>query len=99
VVYKIEISVLAEEEYFSAYHFYENQSSGLELKFEKETDTILDKLKLNPFIFQCKFKLYREAIYKKFPYYIVYEIIDDSVVVLSIFHSFRNPDRKLKSRI
>lgn len=99
MVYKIEILVLAEEEYFSAYRFYESQKSGLGFQFEKETDSIIDKLKFNPFLFQIKFKYYREAIYKTFPYYIVYEIIDDTVVILSVFHSFRDPDRKLKSRI
>ena len=97
-VYKIEISTLAEEEYSSAYTYYEDQQHGLGEKFEKEAEHLIDKLKVNPFLFQRKYKHYREAILKKFPYYIVYEIIDNTVIIHSFFQANRNPKRKLKSR-
>jgi hypothetical protein len=98
LAYKIEITILAEQEYASAFNYYEEQQLGLGGRFEKETDNIMEKLKANPYLFQRKYKHYREAIYKRFPYYIVYEIIDDFVIVLSFFHANRNPKRKLKSR-
>jgi hypothetical protein len=98
VIYKIEITILAEDEYSSAYNYYEDQQFGLGEKFEKETEYVLDKLKVNPFLFQRKYKHYREAILKKFPYYIVYEIIDNTVIIHSFFQANRNPKRKLKSR-
>ena len=97
-MYKIEISILAEEEYSSAYIYYEDQQNGLGEKLEKETEYVLDKLKVNPFLFQRKYKHYREAILKKFPYNMVYEIIDNTVIVHSFFHAHRNPIKKLKSR-
>ena len=96
--FKIEITTLANEEYVSAFHYYEEQQIGLGTKFEKETDYLIDKLKENPYLFERKFKQYREAVYKKFPYFIVYEIISESVVILSFFHTSRNPKRKLKKR-
>jgi hypothetical protein len=97
-VYKIQISTLAEEEYLSAYKYYENQQYGFGEKFEKEADFLIDKLKVNPFLFQRKYKHYREAILKRFPYFIVYEIIDNTIIIHSFFHAHRNPTRKLKSR-
>ena len=97
-IYKIEITILAEEEYSSAYNYYEDQQYRLGEKLEKETEYVLDKLKVNPFLFQRKYKHYREAILKRFPYYIVYEIIDNTVIIHSFFHAHRNPKRKLKSR-
>ena len=97
-IYKIEITILAEEEYSSAYNYYEDQQYGLGEKLEKEIEYVLDKLKVNPFLFQRKYKHYREAILKRFPYYIVYEIIDNTVIIHSFFHAHRNPKRKLKSR-
>ena len=97
-VYKLEITILAEEEYFSAFNYYENQQQGLGNKFEKETEYLMDQLKVNPYLFQRKFKHYREATFRRFPYYIVYEIIDNSVIVHSFFHASRNPKRKLKRR-
>lgn len=62
--FKLEITVLAEEEYSSAFHYYEEQQPGLGDKFEKETDYLMDKLKINPYLFQRKYKHYREAVYK-----------------------------------
>jgi plasmid stabilization system protein ParE len=96
--FKLEITLLAEEEYSSAFHYYEEQQSGLGDKFENETEYLLDKLKANPYLFQRKYKHYREANFKRFPYYIVYEIIDNSVIIHSFFHANRNPKRKLKRR-
>ena len=98
LTFKLNITILAEEEYSSAFYYYEDQQSGLGMKFEKETDSLIAKLKVNPYLFQRKFKHYREAVYKGYPYYIVYEIIDNSVIIHSFFHANRNPKRKLKSR-
>ncbi len=97
-IYKIEITLLAEEEYSSAYYYYEDQQAGLGNRFEKEADHLIDKLKENPFLFERRYKHYREANFKKFPYFIVYEIINNSVIIHSFFHSRRNPTRKLKPR-
>jgi hypothetical protein len=98
MVFKLEITDLAEEEYSLAFNYYQGQQLGLGDKFEKVTDYLINKLKANPYLFQRKYKHYREAVYKKFPYYIVYEIIDSSVLIHSFFHANRNPKRKLKSR-
>lgn len=98
MTFKLEITTLAEEEYSSAFHYYEKQEVGLGDKFEREADHLMDKLKQNPHLFQRKYKHYREAVFKRFPYFIIYEIIDDSVIVHSFFHANRNPKRKLKSR-
>jgi hypothetical protein len=96
--FKLEITVLAEEEYSSAYNYYESQRLGLGQKFEKETDYIMDKLSVNPYLFQRKYKHYREAMLRRFPFYIVYEIIENSVIIHSFFQANCNPKRKLKSR-
>jgi len=98
VSFKLEITTLAEEEYSSAFHYYEEQQPGLEDKFERETDQLMDKLRQNPYLFQRKYKHYREAVFKGFPYFIIYEIIENSVIVHSFFQANRNPKRKLKSR-
>jgi len=97
-LYKLEITALAEEEYFSAFYYYEEQQVGLGIKFQKATETLMDKLKVNPYIFQRRFKHYREAVYSRFPYFIVFEIMDNSVIIHSFFHSSRSPKRKLKQR-
>jgi hypothetical protein len=97
-MYKIGITSLAEDEYSSAFYYYEEQLSGLGNKFEMETEALLNKLKTNPYLFQRKYKHYREAIYAKFPFYIVYEIIGKTIIIHSFFHANRNPKTKLKSK-
>lgn len=96
--YKLEITNLAEEEYFSAFHYYEVQIPGLGIRFEKETDTLMNQLKSNPYLFQRKYKHYHEVVYKRFPYFIVYEIVDNSIIIHSFFHGNRDPKMKLKRR-
>ena len=98
LIYKIEITNLAEEEYTSGFHYYEEQQVGLGNKFEKEADSLMNQLKTNPFLFQRKYKHYREAIFKRFPYFLVYEILDNSIIIHSFFQANRNPKRKLKRR-
>lgn len=98
MTFKLEITTLAEEEYSSAFHYYQEQQQGLGDKFEVETEYLMDKLKQNPYLFQRKYKHYREAVFKHFPYFIIYEIIGNSVIVHSFFQANRNPKRKLKPR-
>ena len=97
--FKLEITSLAEEEYSFAFHYYEDQQQGLGEKFEKETESLMEYLKANPFLFQRRYKHYREANFKKFPYFIVYEVIENSVLIHSFFHAHRSPTGKLKRRI
>jgi hypothetical protein len=56
MVFKLEITALAEEEYSLAFSFYQLQQLGLGDKFEKETDDLINKLKVNPYLFQRKYK-------------------------------------------
>ena len=98
LIYKIEITILAEEEYASGYKFYEQRQQGLGDRFELEVEKVISQLNRNPYLFQRKYKHYREAVLRRFPYYIVYEIIGNSVIILSFFHGNRNPKTKLKKR-
>ncbi len=97
-LYKILITELAENEFVSAYQYYELQQIGLGLRFEAEIEIIFKHLISNPFIFQRNYKHYREAPLKIFPYFIVYELYGKTVIINSIFHTSRNPKGKLKVR-
>jgi plasmid stabilization system protein ParE len=96
VKFKVEITEYAESEYVLGFEYYEEQVVGLGVKFESEADTLLKQISENPYLFQRKFKHYREAIFRKFPYFIVFEIVDNLIVVHSFFHTSRNPNNKLQ---
>ncbi|MBI4945897.1 MAG: type II toxin-antitoxin system RelE/ParE family toxin [Bacteroidetes bacterium] len=100
-MYRIIITEKAEAEYENAYWYYEEKRSGLGASYEHETNLLLKTIKANPLLFQRKYKQYREALLKRFSYFIVYEIVFDVVVIHSFFHTSRNPAKKhpRKSRL
>ena len=41
-------------------------------------------------------KNYRQIILKTFPYVVVYEIVEEAVVVFAVFHTSQNPIKKFR---
>lgn len=81
-----------------AYRFYDARADNLGTEFSEEVFEVLDKVLLNPFLFPIKFKEVHEAVLNRFPYTITYEIVDNKVVVLSVFHTKRYPNEKLRRK-
>ena len=94
-MYHIVIAEKAEAEYNAAYWYYEERQIGLGVSFEQQAEQLLKTIKRNPLLFQRKFKQYREALLRRFPYFIVYEIINNNIIVHSFFHTSRNPKKKI----
>jgi plasmid stabilization system protein ParE len=95
---KFQVVILekAFQEIENARAYYENKQINLGSSFTKEVFSILETLESNPHLFAVKFNNIREAVFKKFPFVIIFEILsNDAVVVLSIFHFRRNPEDKL----
>jgi len=95
---KFQVVILekAFQEIENAKDYYENNQINLGTSFTKEVFSILEILETNPLLFPVKFNNIREAVIKKFPFVIIFEILsNDDVVVLSIFHFRRNPEDKL----
>ena len=76
--------------------FYESRQKGLGFEFEQEIADILDIIKNNPFLFPVKFARFHEVVVKRFPFVIVYEITEKQIVVVSIFHTGQDPEKKKK---
>lgn len=92
--YKLEIKEEASLEALEAYLYYEEQQKGLGERFLKQLDASINYLRENPLHCQIKHSVYREALVKVFPYIIIYELAKDTVVVFSIFNTYRNPKSK-----
>ncbi|WYZ22105.1 type II toxin-antitoxin system RelE/ParE family toxin [Flavobacterium soyae] len=75
--------------------FYESRSKGLGKQFLTYLKSYLKVLKTNPELFEIKKKPgYREMTLVKFPFVIIYEIIGAEIIIYSVFHTSRNPERK-----
>ena len=85
MVYKLEVTEEAKKKVFQDFFWYEQKSEGLGTRFIVEFDAMLDYIKYYPHHFQIKYKNYREAVLKIFPHMIVYRIIDNKVVVYTVF--------------
>jgi len=95
MVFKVKILPLAENEIDESIEFYESRSKGLGKQFLSYLKSYLKVLKTNPELFEIKKEPgYRELTLVKFPFVIIYEIIENEVIVYSVFHTSRNPQIK-----
>lgn len=77
-----------------SYDYYESKSLGLGERFLLTVEEYFEIIKNNPKQFQVKREEIREAYLQKFPFIIVYQIIKDTIIVYSVFHTSRNPSTK-----
>ena len=79
-----------------AYQWYEKQQAGLGDLFLLELESGYDKIETWPTSYAKIKKNFRQIILRTFPYVIVFEIIENDVVVYAVFHTSRNPRKKFK---
>jgi len=95
MVFNLKVLPLAEKEIDESIEFYESRRKGLGKQFLSYLKSYLKVLKTNPQLFEIKKKpCYRELTLVKFPFVIIYEIIENDVIIHSVFHTSRNPQRK-----
>lgn len=96
--FSISLTQKSEQEFIDAVVYYENQQRGLGERFQNSINKLLNTICKNLFAYQRKFKHYREALSKPFPYLVVYEMYENEIVVVPIFHAKQNPKKKLHRR-
>ena len=95
-MYKLQFHEKAEKEYTAAYVWYELQQEGLGDRFKLHVDAIVKKLLKQPLYFGYTKKPYREVSVFKFPYTIVFKLINktNTVFISAVYHTSRNPKKK-----
>ena len=93
---KIEFLPKAQQELVEAVEFYEKQLDGLGVLFYEEVSEALDLIRLFPEGWQMITRLTRKYCLHKFPYMILYGIINDVIVISSIAHQRRRPKSYLR---
>lgn len=81
-----------------AYEWYNEQQEGLGDLFLTELESSYDKLESWPTAYSKIKRNYRQLVLHTFPYVIVFEIIKKEVVIYSIFHTSRNPNKKFRKK-
>ncbi|WP_288459854.1 type II toxin-antitoxin system RelE/ParE family toxin [uncultured Chryseobacterium sp.] len=93
MIYELIIQEEAGLEILEAYIYYENAQKGLGEKFMKQLNKYFVRIQDHPKHFEIK-KNYREAFVQKFPYLIIFDIIDNKIIILSVFNTHQNPTKK-----
>ena len=96
MIYNIILQPGAEDDIDDAYYWYEHQRSGLGEEFLDELIEYYEKLKHNPATFKWANKEYRQAGMHRFPYALVYKVIEAEVIIYAVFHTSRNPKHKFR---
>ena len=94
MAYKLDIRPLAAMEVIEAYDWYELQREGLGTEFLDELEMFYTSILRNPTSYGFYDKAVRQGKLNRFPYVVVFEIFDESVVVYSVFMSKQEPGKK-----
>jgi hypothetical protein len=92
MTYKIILSAIAIREEADAYLYYENQSEGLGEKFLEEINNALQKISLHPtnYGYADETNTIRDVLLIKFPFRIIFQILENEIVVYNIHHTKKN---------
>jgi plasmid stabilization system protein ParE len=96
--YVLEFRPEVRKELDDAYHWYENQQTGLGEDFLNCIDNTLDFIHQMPESYPVLYRDVRRAVVKRFPYAIYYRIVSSRVIVTAIFHGQRD-SKALQERI
>lgn len=96
--YKVIIRDTAVYDAIMAYDWYESCAPGLGERFLFELEKIYSKLSARPQTYgytdgQEGF-IFRDARIPHFPYWVIFEILNDEVYVHAVFHARRQPEEK-----
>ncbi|MFD0794987.1 type II toxin-antitoxin system RelE/ParE family toxin [Mucilaginibacter litoreus] len=97
-MYNIEFEPKADAEYQHAYAWYEQRLPGLGERFERCSDRKISSISTTPLLYPAKKYDIRECKINDFPYLIIYKFYPQRqlILIISIFHTKRNPIKKLK---
>ena len=88
---KVKFHSEAEFELCVAREWYARQRSGLDAEFMRCMDEVLSRIKRNPEMFPFALRKARKAVMKRFPYTVYYEIGEEEIMILAVFHAKRDP--------
>lgn len=87
----VALSHVAQREFDHAADWYEQERRGLGVRFTRAVRAILDDIASDPLRYAKEFEDIREAKVKKYSYCVYYRVEETRIVVLSVFHTSRDP--------
>lgn len=91
--YKLILRQEAERDLVKAYKWYEEKVPGLGTDFIAVIERALESIQENPARFPAMYRNVRRALMRRFPYGIFYFMEGESIIVLAVLHTARNPTK------
>lgn len=82
----------AKEELFEAINYFEECRSGLGLEFSKEVFSAIQRIIHFPSAWSKFSESTRRCLTNRFPFGVIYQIIEDEVIIIAIMQLNREPD-------
>jgi plasmid stabilization system protein ParE len=91
-MHQIQIRVLAFEDIQQAVDYYEEKTAHITDKFLEHLYLEINVIQENPELFQKKYLDTRVRYIKGFPYGIHYILREQTIIILAVLHTNRNPN-------
>ncbi len=78
--------------------YYNNLQEDLGLKFWYSVEIAFKEITTNPLGYQVKYSSFRTKLTKPFPYLLIYEVIENNIIVYQCFGGSDNPIKKYKHK-
>jgi len=88
---KVKLSRLADAEVEEIHAWYDAHQVGLGEEFRAELRRVMDEIGKSPRMFAVAFDQIRRVMLRRFPYFLLYEVFPDVVVVFGVIHGARDP--------
>ncbi len=81
----------ATEEANEAFNWYEDRQPGLGMEFYRELTRCFEFIIEQPLLARVAYRGLRKRKLDRFPYLVIYDVNDNELSVVSVFHGHRNP--------
>jgi plasmid stabilization system protein ParE len=90
--YRLEATPAVELDIEAAFEWYEREEAGLGIQFLDELHTAYVRILEHPFGYRKLRSDVRRALTRQFPYCIYFSVEANTIVVLAVLHSARDPE-------
>jgi len=89
--FHIQVCSPAADDFTESLCWYAERSSALAINFESEFDAALQRIAESPELFPKFDERHRYLQLRRFPFLIIYRIIDTSIIAIAVAHTARSP--------
>jgi hypothetical protein len=94
--YAIVITTLAYYDLEDAISYYESKLNGLGRRMEGDFWKSVDVIQKSPLGYRLRYVFYRQTMLQKFPYAIIYEVLNEKIIIYRVAHLKIRPEKRFK---